>query len=348
MKESFGTTKSGEEANIFTLTNNKGCTVKITNYGGIIVSLMVPDRTGKLGDIVLGYDTLDGYIKNNSPYFGALIGRYGNRIAQGKFMLNGRTYTLAVNNNPNHLHGGRVGFDKVVWQAKEIQQSDAVGLELAYLSKEGEEGYPGNLSVIVKYLWTNNNELKINYEAVTDKPTVVNLTNHAYFNLACKGDILGHELMLNADRFTPIDKNLIPTGELRSVKGTVMDFTKPAAIGARINNDDGQLKFGIGYDHNFVLNNYNGSMQQAAQVYELTTGRVIEVLTTEPGVQLYSGNFLDGTIIGKTGVKYKRRTGFCLETQHFPDSPNKPDFPSTVLKPGEKYKTTTVYKFSIG
>jgi aldose 1-epimerase len=345
-KDAFGTSKNGEKVDIYTLTNNKGCIVKITNYGGIVVSLSVPDRTGKLCDIVLGYDSLDGYIKNNSPYFGALIGRYGNRIAKGKFTLNGQTYTLAINNSPNHLHGGLVGFDKVVWQAKEIKQSDAVGLELTYLSKDGEEGYPGNLSVTVKYLWTNNNELKIQYEAVTDKPTVVNLTNHSYFNLACKADILGHELMLNADRFTPVDQGLIPTGELRPVKGTVMDFSKPASIGARINNDDEQLKFGTGYDHNWVINNFDGSLKLAARVYEPTTGRVIEVSTTEPGVQFYSGNFLDGTITGKNGVVYNRRAGFCLETQHFPDSPNKPKFLSTVLKPGEKYKTTTIYKFS--
>ncbi len=344
-KEPFGTTKSDEKVDVYTLTNNKGCTIKITNYGGIVTSLTVPDRTGKLCDIVLGHDNLDGY-GNNSPYFGALIGRYGNRIAKGKFTLNGQTYTLATNNNLNHLHGGDVGFDKVVWQAKEIKQSDAVGLELTYLSKDGEEGYPGNLSVTVKYLWTNKNELKINYEATTDKPTVVNLTNHAYFNLACTGDILDHELMINADKFTPVDDGLIPTGELRSVKDTVFDFTKPTAIGARINKDDEQLKFGTGYDHNFVLNNYNGSLKLAATVYEPTTGRVIEVLTTEPGIQFYSGNFLDGTITGKAGVVYKQRTGFCLETQHFPDSPNEPKFPSTVLKPGEKYKTTTVYKFS--
>jgi aldose 1-epimerase len=347
MKDAFGTTKSGEKVDIYTLTNSKGCAVKITNYGGIVTSLTVPDKNGKLCDVVLGHDNLDGYIKDNSPYFGALIGRYGNRIAKGKFTLDGKTYTLATNNNNiNHLHGGNVGFDKVVWKAKEIKQSDAVGLELTYLSKDGEEGYPGNLSITVKYLWTNKNELKINYEATTDKTTVVNLTNHAYFNLACKGDILSHELMINADKFTPVDSGLIPTGELRSVKGTVFDFTKPTAIGARIEKDDEQLKFGGGYDHNFALNNYNGKLKLAATVYEPTTGRVIEVLTTEPGIQFYSGNFLDGKITGRAGTVYNKRNGFCLETQHFPDSPNQPKFLPTTLKPGEKYNTTTVYKFS--
>ncbi len=344
-KEQFGKTKLGETVDIYTLTNADGCEAKITNYGGILVSLRVPDQAGKLGDVVLGYETLNEYIKNN-PYFGALIGRYGNRIAKGKFTLNDKVYTLAANNNENHLHGGIVGFDKVVWNAKEIREDEAVGLELTYLSKDGEEGYPGNLSVTVRYLWTNDNEFKIDYAATTDQETVVNLTHHSYFNLAGKGDILGHELMIDADRFTPVDAGLIPTGELRSVKGTPMDFTKPTAIGARIEKDDEQLKFGLGYDHNWVLKDYDGSMRMVASVHEPTTGRVMEIHTTEPGLQFYSGNFLDGSITGKGGTVYNLRTGFCLETQHFPDSPNKPDFPSTALKPGDKYTSTTIYKFS--
>jgi aldose 1-epimerase len=341
----FGKTKQGDVAHIYTLNNANGCEAKITNYGGIVVSLKVPDKTGKLADVVLGYETLDKYIEK-SPYFGALVGRYGNRIGKGKFTLNGKEYTLAVNNGPNHLHGGIVGFDKVVWRAKEIKKAEGVGLELTYLSKDGEEGYPGNLSVTVRYLWTNDNELRIDYLATTDKPTVVNLTNHSYFNLACKGDILGHELMIDADKFTPVDDGLIPTGELRNVAGTPMDFRKPTAIGARIEQPDEQLKFGLGYDHNWVLNRSGGSLRLVARVHEPTTGRVLEVHTTEPGVQFYCGNFLDGTITGKYERVYQKRNGLCLETQHFPDSPNKPNFPSTVLKPGEKYASTTIYKFT--
>jgi len=344
-KAEFGRTKQGDVAHIYRLTNASGCEARITNYGGIVVSLKVPDKTGQLADVVLGYETLDKYIEN-SPYFGALIGRYGNRIGKGKFTLNRKEYMLAVNNGPNHLHGGIVGFDKVVWRAKEIRKSEGVGLELTYLSKDGEEGYPGNLSVTVRYLWTNDNELKIDYLATTDKPTVVNLTNHSYFNLACKGDILGHELMIDADKFTPVDEGLIPTGELCNVAGTPMDFRKATAIGARIEQPDEQLKFGLGYDHNWVLNRSDGSLRMVARVYERTTGRVLEVHTTEPGVQFYCGNFLDGTITGKYGRVYQKRNGFCLETQHFPDSPNKPSFPSTVLNPGEKYASTTVYKFA--
>ena len=344
-KAEFGKTKQGEVAHIYTLTNAEGCEVRITNYGGIVVSLTVPDKAGNLADVVLGYDTLDKYLEK-TPYFGALVGRYGNRIGKGKFTLNGKEYTLAVNNGPNHLHGGIVGFDKVLWRAKEIKKREGVGLELSYLSKDGEEGYPGNLSVTVRYLWTNDNELRIDYAAATDKPTVVNLTNHSYFNLACKGDILGHELMIDADKFTPVDEGLIPTGELRSVAGTPMDFRKPTAIGARIEQPDEQLKFGLGYDHNWVLNRYDGSLRLVARVYEPTAGRVLEVLTTQPGVQFYCGNFLDGTITGKYGRVYQRRNGLCLETQHYPDSPNKPSFPSTTLKTGERYHTVTVFRFT--
>jgi aldose 1-epimerase len=346
-KQPFGKTPDGTSVDLYTLTNDNGMIVKIMNYGGTVTSLIVPDRNGKMGDVVLGYDNLDGYLKNN-PYFGSIIGRYANRIAKGRFILNGIEYKLAQNNGENHLHGGIKGFDKVVWNAKEVKTGNGVGVELSYLSKDGEEGYPGNLSVTVTYILTNNNELKINYLATTDKDTVVNLTHHSYFNLAGagEGDILGHELMINADKFTPVDKNLIPTGELRSVKGTPMDFTQPTPIGARINQEDEQLIFGKGYDHNWVLNLVDGALTRVARVYEPKTGRVMEVFTTEPGMQFYSGNFLDGTITGKGGKVYYQRYGFCLETQHFPDSPNKPQFPSTVLKPGQTYKTTTIYQFS--
>jgi aldose 1-epimerase len=347
-KEPFGTTNDGVPVSIYTLKNSKGMEARITNYGGILVSLVVPDKSGKLDDIVLGYDSLSGYIKN-SPYFGALIGRYGNRIAKGKFTLEGKEYSLAVNNGANTLHGGLKGFDKVVWDAKERKGKSGLSLVLTYLSKDGEEGYPGNLHVKVVYTLTDNNELKIDYTATTDKATVVNLTHHSYFNLAGagKGDILSHEVMINASKFTPIDEGLIPTGELKDVAGTPFDFTKPAQIGSRINADDQQLKYGKGYDHNFVLERKDKGLSLAARAEEKTTGRVMEVFTTEPGVQFYSGNFLDGTNIGKRGAAYKFRYGFCLETQHFPDSPNKPDFPSTELKPGKKYSTSTVYKFSV-
>jgi aldose 1-epimerase len=311
-----------------------------------VISLEVPDRSGKLADVVLGYDNLQDYIKNN-PYFGSIVGRYGNRIAKGRFSLDGADYKLAVNNGENHLHGGIKGFDKVVWKAESVNKSNAVGVKMTYLSKDGEEGYPGSLTSTVTYLLTNDNELKIEYSAVTDKPTPVNLTHHGYFNLTgCSRDILAHELMLNADRFTPVDAGLIPTGELRPVKGTVMDFTKPTAIGARINSDYEQIKFGGGYDHNWVLNRSGKGLSLAATLYEPTTGRLMEVLTTEPAIQFYSGNFLDGTITGKGGIVYKHRFGLCLETQHYPDSPNKPGFPSTVLRPGQKYTQTTVYRFS--
>lgn len=347
-KHTFGKTADGTPVEIYTLTNANGLKAKITNYGGIVVSLLVPDRDGKPGDVVLGYETLEEYIENN-PYFGTLVGRYGNRIARGKFTLEGIEYTLAQNDGENHLHGGPKGFDKVVWKADAFRSKNSVGLKLTYLSKDGEEGYPGNLSVTVVYTLTNDNELKIEYTAVTDKVTIVNLTHHGYFNLAGAGlgDILGHELMIKADRFTPVDKGLIPTGELRSVKGTPMDFTRAVAIGARIDQAAEQLVLGGGYDHNWVLNNGDGSLALAAKVYEPTTGRVMEVYTTEPGIQFYSGNFLDGSITGKGGKVYGYRYGFCLETQHFPDSPNKPDFPSTVLKPGETYTTTTIYTFSV-
>ncbi len=341
----FGEIPGGQKVDLYSLTNSGGLKAEIMTYGAIVVSLQVPDRGGKTDDIVLGYGNLTDYLANN-PYFGAIVGRYGNRIGKGKFALDGVQYTLAANNGENHLHGGIKGFDKVVWKAEPIKQRDGVGVKLMYLSKDGEEGYPGSLNCTVTYTLTERNELKIEYLATTDKPTVVNLTHHGYFNLTgCQRDILGHELMLNADRFTPVDAGLIPTGELRPVKGTVMDFTRPTPIGARIDGDYEQLKFGGGYDHNWVLNGGGRSLTLAARVYEPTTGRVMEVLTTEPGIQFYSGNFLDGTITGKNGIVYKHRYGFCLETQHYPDSPNKPSFPSTVLRPGEKYQTTTIYRF---
>jgi aldose 1-epimerase len=344
-KAPFGKTPSGESVSLYTLKNSSNARVQIMTYGGTVVSLKVPDRNGNVADIVLGYDTLDGYLKN-SPYFGSIIGRYGNRIGRGQFSLGGKQYTLPKNNGENTLHGGIKGFDKVIWKATEIKTKDGPGLSLSYLSKDGEEGFPGNLSVTVVYTLTNNNELRIEYSATTDKTTVVNLTHHSYFNLAGEGSILQHELMINADRFTPVDAGLIPTGELRNVKGTPMDFTKSIAIGKRIDQQDEQLILGKGYDHNWVLNNSTGKLSIAARVYEPLTGRVMEVLTAEPGLQFYSGNFLDGTITGKGGHVYKQRFGFCLETQHFPDSPNKPAFPSTILNPGQQYKSTTIYRFS--
>ncbi len=348
-KASFGKLADGTAVDLYTLANSKGFEARITNYGGIVVSLKAPDKSGKLADVVLGFDKLDGYLKTH-PFFGALAGRYANRIAKGQFKLGDKTYKLFVNNGPNSLHGGKIGFDKKVWTARDVSKSDEAGLELSYLSKDGEEGYPGNLNVTVTYWLTNNNELKIDYLATTDKETVLNITNHSYFNLAGagNGDILKHEVMINADRVTAVDATLIPTGEVKPVAGTPLDFTKPQVIGARIDDaKDQQMVYGKGYDHNFVLNNSTGAVALAARVTEPTTGRVLEVLTDQPGVQLYTGNFLDGTITGKGGKVYPRRSGFCLETQHYPDSPNHPNFPTTALKPGEQFKSTTVFKFSV-
>jgi aldose 1-epimerase len=346
-KQPFGRTAAGVEVDLYTLANRNGVEAAITTYGGIVTSLKVPDRAGALADVVLGFDSLDGYLKGH-PYFGAIVGRYGNRIAKGRFTLNGVEYKLAVNNGANHLHGGITGFDKAVWKARDVSTAEVAALELSYVSKDGEEGYPGNLSVTVTYSLSDANELKIDYLAATDKDTVLNLTNHSYFNLAGQGqgDILGHEVTINADRFLPVDAGLIPTGELKPVQGTPFDFTQPAVIGARVNQEDEQLKRGNGYDHCYVLNSSTGVLALAARVREPGSGRVMEVLTTEPAVQFYIGNFLDGSLTGKGGKVYKQRYGFCLETQHYPDSPNQPRFPSVVLKPGAEYKTATVYRFS--
>jgi len=345
-KETFGTTPDGKTVELYTLTNTYGIETRIMTYGGIIVSLQTPDKKGHFADITLGFDTLAGYLAKN-PYFGALVGRYGNRIGNAKFTLDGKEYTLAKNNGPNALHGGLKGFDKVLWQAQSFQKSAEVGLILKYTSADGEEGYPGTLRVTVTYTLNDKNEFSIDYQATTDKATPINLTNHTYFNLAGEGSgsILGEELMLNADRFTPVDATLIPTGKIASVKGTPLDFTKPTAIGARINDKFEQLVLGNGYDHNFVINRQSPGLALAARVYDPTSGRVLEVDTTEPGVQFYTGNFLDGTP-GKHEHIYKARDAFCLETQHYPDSPNKPNFPSTILRPGKTYHSTTVWRFS--
>jgi aldose 1-epimerase len=340
-KISWGNTPEGQPVELYTLTNAKGSEARIMTYGGVVVSLKVPDRSGALGDVVAGFDNLEGYL-TPPPYFGALIGRYGNRIGGGQFSLGGMVYHLAKNDGANHLHGGVRGFDKRLWSAKPLSPQS---LELSYLSKDGEEGYPGNLSATVTYTLTDAQELRIEYLATTDKETVVNLTNHSYFNLAGEGDILAHQVMIHADRFTPVDKGLIPTGELKSVAGTPFDFQMAKAIGERIEQKDEQLMFGHGYDHNWVLNRTGSGLETAAKVTDPKSGRVMEVLTTEPGLQFYTGNFLDGTLKGK-GRVYTRRSAFCMETQHFPDSPNKPAFPSTVLKPGDTYRTTTIYRFS--
>jgi aldose 1-epimerase len=347
-QKSFGKKADGRKVDIFTLTNSSGGEARIITYGGTVVSLKVPDRNGKLGDVVLGYDSIADYEKHTA-YFGALIGRYGNRIGKARFSLNGREYKLAANNGPNHLHGGPMGYHRVVWSARSSTDANGANLELMYLSGDGEEGYPGRLNIKVIYSLTEKNELKIVYSATTDKDTIVNLTHHSYFNLAGAGNgtILDHELTLNADRFTPTDDTLVPTGELRPVKGTPFDFTRPTKIGTRIDQADEQLKFGRGYDHNFVLSRQTTELALAATAYEPRSGRVMEVLTTEPGLQFYSGNFLDASIKGKNGQHYPFRSAFCLEAQHFPDSPNHPDFPSTVLKPGQKYSQTTIYKFSV-
>jgi len=344
----FGKDNDGRIATLYTLRNSRGMEVAITDYGATIVSIKVPDRLGAFADVTHGHDDVAGYAAGTT-YFGGTIGRYGNRIAHGKFSIDGVTHTLAKNDGENTLHGGIFGFSKVFWTAKEISVSGTPALQLDYLSKDGEEGFPGNLSARVIFTLTNANELKINYSATTDKKTVVNLTNHSYFNLAAGGTILDQELMIAADRFTPVDKGLIPTGELRPVAGTPFDFRRPTAIGSRIATGDEQLKFGQGYDHNWILNSH-GSPQPVLVVtlVDPKSGRKMEVWTTEPGVQFYSGNFLDGSIKGKGSAPYQLRSGLCLETQHFPDSPNHPSFPSTELVPGATFSSETIYKFSAG
>ncbi len=341
----FGKMPDGTPVQIYTLTDGP-YEARISAYGGIVVSLRVPDRNGKQADVVLGFDDLDGYVKNNNDpkggaFFGAIIGRYANRIAHGTFTLDGHKYSLPLNNGENSLHGGPHGFNNVVWKAKAI----ANGVELHYLSKDGEAGYPGNLSTTVRYTLVKG-ELKIEYSATTDKDTVVNLTNHSYFNLSGKEDVLDHELILHSSRFTPINAGLIPTGELKPVDNTPFDFRKATAVGARINDDNEQLHLAHGYDHNWVLDNKSRKLAEAAEVYDPNSGRVLKVLTDQPGIQFYSGNFLDGSIKGKGGKAYQQHAALCLETEHFPDSPNHPDFPTTELKPGQRYHTVTIYSFS--
>lgn len=344
----FGTLPDGQAVEAFTFANANGMKVKAITYGGIITSLEVPDKGGQLGDVVLGYDALQGYV-DKSPFFGTIVGRYGNRIAKGRFTIDGTAYSLPINNGPNHLHGGPQGFDKKVWKAEPFERADAVGVVFTHTSPDGDMGYPGTLQAKVTYTLTHDNTLRFDYEATTDKPTHVNLTQHTYFNLAGAGtgDILGHEIEIKADRYTPVDAGLIPTGELASVEGTPFDFRKATTIGARVDADHPQIKAGGGYDHNMVFTRAGGDMEQVVSVHEPTTGRTMTVATTQPGVQFYTGNFLDGTITGKGGKVYPKRAGFCLETQHFPDTPNKPEFPTTLLKPGETYKQSTAYTFGV-
>ena len=345
-KQPFGTTREGTAVELLTLVNARGMEVGITTYGAMVVSLRVPDRNGTFADVVHGFDSLDGYLKGH-PYFGAVVGRYGNRIGDARFTLNGRTYTLAANDGRNHLHGGLRGFDKFVWQAAPV--ASGVGVVLSRTSVDGEEGYPGTLKAQVTYTLTDANQLEIDFQATTDQATPVNLTNHSYFNLSGHdaGDILDHELTLHADRYTPVDSTLIPTGQLAPVQGTPFDFTRPTRVGARINDPHQQLQYGRGYDHNWVLTRAGDGLQPAARLEDPKSGRSLEVMTTEPGIQFYAGNFLDGTVKGKGGTTYKHRSALCLETQHFPDSPNKPAFPSTILKPGDVYRSRTVFQFGV-
>jgi aldose 1-epimerase len=346
----FGRMPDGAQVDLFTLTSPGGLEIRTIPYGAIIVSVRAPDRRGTFDDVVLGFDTLDGYLRN-TPYFGAVVGRYGNRIAKGRFVLDGTLFQLATNNGPNHLHGGTRGFDKRLWHGEPLEREGTAGVVYTLTSPDGDEGYPGTLNARVTYTVGSSNELAIDYEATTDKPTPVNLTQHSYVNLAGDdhgGDILGHEVTIDADRFTPVDETLIPTGDLAPVAGTPFDFRKPTVVGARIEADDVQIRFGHGYDHNFVLNRTAGAgPSHAARVVDPKTGRTLDVATTEPGIQFYTGNFLDGTIQGKSGRLYQRRHGLCLETQHFPDSPNHPNFPSTILRPGRRYQTRTTFTFGV-
>ncbi len=342
----FGTTPEGDSVELFTLTNANGVELRAITYGGIITSLKVPDRDGTMGDVVLGYDSLAGYLRS-SPYFGAIVGRYANRIAKGTFMLNGKTYHLAINNPPNALHGGLRGFDKVVWQAEPFQNGGNAGVIFRHTSPDGDEGYPGTVTVQVSYTLTDSNDVVIEYRATTDQPTPINLSQHSYFNLAGSGSVLDHELMIAADSFTPIDSTFIPTGAIAPVAGTPFDFRTPHPIGERISEDNEQLRYAGGYDHNFVLNRADSGLRLAARLSDPASGRVLEVRTDQPGIQFYSGNFLDGTITGKGGVVYTHRSGLALETQHFPDSPNHPGFPSTILETGQQFRSRTVWHFGI-
>lgn len=341
MKQAFGKTAEGTPVDVYTLSNKNGMTAKIMTYGATLISLNAPDKSGKMADVVLGFDTLDPYLKGH-PFFGSIAGRVANRIAKGKFTLDGKEYTLAVNNGPNSLHGGLKGFDKKVWKAT-VTKGEPAGVEFALKSPDGDEGYPGNLAVTVTYTLTDENEIKIDYTATSDKVTPVNLTNHSYFNLAGKGDVLGHVVQIFAERYTPVDDTMIPTGELAPVQSTAFDFLTPRTIGERIEKTGGNP---TGYDHNYVLNGGGRTLSLAAEVYEPTSGRMMRAFTTEPGMQFYTGNFLDGTLKGKNGEVYKQRAGFCFEMQHFPDSVNHPSFPSTILKPGDTYKQTTIYAFA--
>jgi aldose 1-epimerase len=342
----FGRLPDGREVHQYTLENRSGVTAQIISYGATVTSLKVPDRNGKMEDVVLGYDSLQGYI-DGTTYFGAIVGRYGNRIGKGRFQLDGKDYQLTVNDGENHLHGGKTGFNKVLWAAKAGDSAES-SLQLQYVSRDGEEGYPGTVTLKVTYTLTDKNELRIDYEGTTDKPTILNPTQHSYFNLSGSFDktILDHLLMIESDGITPVDKGLIPTGQIENVAYTPMDFRSPMAIGAHINDQNEQLAFGKGYDHNWVLKGSAGSVRKVAELYEVGSGRRMVVLTDQPGLQFYSGNFLDGSVKGKNGVAYKQRSGLCLETQAFPDSPNKPQFPSVTLRPGQKYHQTTVYQFS--
>ena len=340
-KGDFGRMPDGTAVDVYTLKNKNGLVAKVITYGALLAEMHVPDRNGRLGDVTLGFDNLQQYLDGH-PYFGATIGRYANRIAKGRFTLDGRTYTLATNNGPNHLHGGLRGFDKVVWNASILGSETGASVKFTYVSRDGEEGYPGTLTATVVYTLTDRDELRLDYTATTDKATVVNLTNHAYWNLAERGEILGHLLMLNADRYTPVDDTLIPTGEIAPVRGTIMDFTQPMPIGSRIRQltNDPQ-----GYDHNYVLRGGGGKLALAARVEEPNTGRILEIHTTEPGIQFYSGNFLDGTLRGKGGAVYQQHHAFCLEADHFPDSPNRPEFPPVTLRPGQVFRQTTIHRF---
>ena len=347
-KSFFGKLNDGREVYKYILTNKNGCKVSIINFGAAVTSIVVPDKNGKFEDVVLGYDSLDGYV-NDRAYFGVIVGRYGNRIGKGRFKLDGKDYQLTINDGKNHLHGGIKGFNKALWNAEILDSLKEASVAFTYSSPDGEEGYPGNVNIKVVYTLTNDNALRIDYYATTDRPTIINPTNHCYFNLtgSFENTILDHKLTIEADSFTVVDKELITTGKIATVDKTPLDFRTPTSIGERINDKHEQIMFGRGYDHNWVLRNYNKQVRKVAELYDPSSGRVMSVLTDQPGLQFYSGNFLDGTIRGKGGVYYKHRTGLCLETQCYPDSPNKPHFPSVVLRPGEEYRQTTIYQFSI-